>query len=213
LLVYRALDRCRGRPGEAVKRHIRLALWLTWGLAGSTSLVGAQSDQGTKAVIRNLDVGRQAEGFQVSFRVSSAFSEDLLERVHSGIPLTFRHRVELLGRRVVPLFPRKTLGRTLVLTTVSYDSLTRRYDLERRTTGKIWPREKTPPDRVEHQNTSSPEEMEAWMTVLNEVPLPGFSSPKGVRLRVRVRSELGRRFVLLLFPSTTSATQEQILEY
>ena len=195
-----------------MRREIRLPLSLLWALAASVSLAGA-SPVGAKAVIRDLDVGRQEGGFRISFRVSKALSEDFFDRVHSGITLTFRHKVELLGRRIAPLLPRKTLGRTLVFTSVSYDSLTRQYELERRTIGKIWPKGHTLPDRVEHGNTTSTEDMQNWMTVLREVPLPGDPSAKGVRLRVRVRSELGRRFVFLFFPATRSATQEQTLEF
>lgn len=196
-----------------MNRLIRSWAVVACGVAVATIFPPGATAVAADAVIEGLDVRPREGGLSVSYSVTGALSDDLLDRIHSGIELTFRHRVELLGKRVVPLFPRKTLGRTLVITTVKYDALTRRYRMERRVTGKDWPQDLEPPDRVDHRSSTRVEDVIAWMTEVNDVPLPGKAALKATKAKLRVRSELGRRFVLLLFPATRAATEERSLDF
>lgn len=166
----------------------------------------------SKPAIQGLQVTSVADGYLVSYRLDNALSEEELTRVHDGVPLTFRHKIELLGGRLGPLLPRKTLGRTLVDTTVRYDTLTRRYEVQRELRGKVWPRTSTKPELSERRLVTTMAEVERWMTELIDVPLPPTEARPAAGLRVRVKSELGHRFVLLVFPSKTTVADELIVE-
>ena len=49
--------------------------------------------------------------------------------------------------------------------------------------------------------------MRRWMTEFEELPVYDPARPlNGRELRVRVRSELGRRYVMWIFPSTVDAS-------
>jgi len=179
-------------------------------LALSTSVAHATPEP-SRPAIDALQVEHEGAGIQVSYRVTGIFDEGVLERVHSGLRLSFEHRAVLLGSRVAVIFPREVVAKTIVVTTVSFDSLTRRYELERRFVGKAWPKTETPPDRVEQSTTSSREEMEAWMTSVQEIPLPSPSDPEG-KFKVRVRTDLGLRFLLMILPWPKTVTAETWLE-
>lgn len=165
----------------------------------------------SRAAILDLEVARSDEEVRVSFRVEGAFPVEMLERIHSGIPVTFRHRVELVARRPFPLVPSKVLGSVLVETTAKYDSLTRQYYLSLRTVRG----EQEAEAAVEASSiTSSLSEMQSWMTILREVTLPS-PPPQDLargRLRVRVRAVLGRRFRFFIFPASYAASGERRLE-
>jgi len=167
--------------------------------------------QAARPAIEGLRLEHDDAGIRVSFRVTGAFDEDLLERVHSGVRLSFEHRVVLLGKRMAPLLPRVTLARTVVVTTVQYDSLTQRYDLERRTLAKSWPGTAAPPDRVEQRATESREEMESWMGEIASVPLPD-PPERNEPHKIRVRTDLGMRFLLMFLPWPNTATAEVWLQ-
>ena len=148
----------------------------------------------------------------VSFRVDNGITDDTLERIHSGIPVTFRHKIELVARRGFML-PAKVLVRVVIETGVQYDPLTRRYDLLRRIELKGRRKRETPPPREEAQQTLSVDEMRAWMTEFSEVAVfDPFRPIVGERLRVRVSSSVGRRYVWSIFPANLTASAEWMLE-
>lgn len=162
--------------------------------------------------IRDLVVEPAASELRVSFRVEGALRVETLERLQSGMTVVFRHRIDVLTRRTVPLFPLRLNSRTIVETSVRYDSLVRQYLLERRTV-------RTEPEGVggplvepETASTPSLSEAEAWMTTVSGVPVSALSDGDAARRpRVRVRTELGRRYRLLIFPFADAAEAEQAL--
>ena len=176
------------------------------------ALGAAGKEPDAKPRISELRAVVASRGYQVSYKLDYAFSGDALDLVHDGVPLTFRHRVELVGGRLGPLLPRKILGRTIVETTVRYDTLTRRYDVARDVRGKLWPEQQPTPRQHERRRVGTLEEAEAWMTQVRDVPLPSTDIRPASGLRVRVRSELGHRFLLFVFPSTISAAGELRLD-
>jgi hypothetical protein len=177
-------------------------------LAGSPVLRAAEAEG---PAIEGLTITRENGGVTVSFEVVRGLSEEDLNRVHSGIPLKFHHRAEIMGKRILGMFNRKMLSRTVVITTAQYDTLTRRYDLTREIRGKSWPKDAKPPDRVEEATTTSVDEMQAWMTVIDGLPLP---DPPDVaeQVKVKVRSELGKKFVMMVFPSNYTVYAETWVE-
>ncbi len=137
----------------------------------------------------------------VDFRVEGVFTEESLEWIHSGIPVKFRHRIELIGPRRFLLSRRNVLARSVVETRVAYDALTARYELSRVTTLKKPQRKKGPPPYVEVSMTDDQEEMRRWMVEGHRVVL---YDPKGEltgdNLRISIESSIGRHYILWIIP-------------
>ena len=140
---------------------------------------------------------------RVSYRVTGGLTDAVLERIHSGIPVRFRHRIELRSRRSVPIWPSHELGRTTVETRVEYDSLTQQYRLRRDT--RVRGTDRSEPI-VSESVTDSRAEMETWMTQIADVRVAPSEGRASGTLRVRVDVTLDRRWVLLVFPSTVDAS-------
>jgi len=162
-----------------------------------------------------LRVEGTGEDLRVSYSVESAFSEDILERIHSGIRVTFRHRIELYAKRAVPLWFPKTLSWTVVETAVEFDGLTKQYHLSRsyrlRRKGKAW----EGPARIadEERDTDSLDVVRIWMSEVDGVPLLPVDSDVPVsRRRVDVTCTMGRTFFWGMFPVTVTASAESTLE-
>ena len=141
----------------------------------------------------------------VDFRVGGAFSEESLELVHSGIPVKFRHKIEVLGARKFLLSPRNVLARLVIETRVAYDALTGRYELSRVTTLKKPQRKHGPPPYFEGSVTEDREEMRDWMARGRDVVL---YDPKSELvdddLRVSIESSVGRKYILWVLPARDS---------
>jgi hypothetical protein len=159
--------------------------------------------------IDRLEVSQTDGRVNVSYRVADALTDEAVERVRSGIRLRFRHRVEILSRRAVPLWPSKTLARARIETEVAYDALTRTYALVR--TVDVRSDGRTSPPITETRTTDSIDEVRSWMTDVDGVPslapLDG-----GSRMRVRVETVLGRRYALYVFPTRHTVAAEHRLE-
>lgn len=170
----------------------------------------SSADVPSQARIKDLEVRTLHGELRVSFRVEGAFSQETLERLESGIPVTFRHRVEVLARRAFPLLPWRVLGRTTVEATAKYDSLTRQYSLLRRIRREV---PEDPASAVEETTltTALLSETESWMASVPDVPLPGVAPVMAdQKLRVKVKTVLGRRY-RFLFPTSDSAAAERLL--
>ena len=158
------------------------------------------------------EVRRDGSRVAVSFRLADALGEEALEQLKSGVPVVYRHRVEVLGRRTGALWPAKKHASMHIVTTAVYDSLTQRYELLRTIElGKR--RDRDGPPLEERIQTESSDEMRDWMTEFDQLPaleLPE-TAPDAL-LRVRVRSILGRHYVLFLFPARIDVSAERSLE-
>ena len=194
-----------GGTGASVKpRRIAYILCLCVAATGPWPVVGDDASKKTgdgpwieiqRAV---LEHGRVS----VDFHVEGVFTEESLEWIHSGIPVKFRHRIELIGPRRFLLSRRNVLARSVVETRVAYDALTARYELSRITTLKKPQRKEGPPPYVEVSVTDDPEEMQRWMVEGHRVVL---YDPKrdvtGDDLRISIESSIGRHYILWIFPA------------
>jgi hypothetical protein len=178
-------------------------------LGAALAALATHAGAAERPSVDGLEGRRDGERVLVSFRVSDAFSEDTLERVESGLRVTFRHRIEILGRRTLGIFPPRVLAKTVVETTVEYDSLTRQYALSRTTTRRTKRKKDAPEPAEEASTTDSSEEMRRWMSELRGVPVfdPAHDLTTG-EPRLRVESTIGRRYVMLIFPASISASAE-----
>jgi hypothetical protein len=205
------MDRGITEPGgggrSVIKRRLGGLLLLVCVAASSA---GARQRGEIVPEIVDLVVRKQGQGVTASYRLEGCLPEEVLERIHSGIPIRFRHKVEIVEKRP-GLFARdRVFARTLVETRVQYDSLTQRYQLNR--VLEIRSREKgtAPPPASDQMVTGSIDEMRKWMTDVSGLPLedPSRSAPPGRDLFLRVEVSLGRHWFLLIIPTTDSVTAE-----
>jgi len=145
----------------------------------------------------------------VGFRVEGGVTEDSLERIHSGIEVTLKYRLRMMADRAFPMLPWDEVARTRIQVAVTYDSLTGVYSLSRTLDVKARKKKDKPPEVVESRETNSVDEMRRWMTDFEDVALydPAQSFPDKP-LRVKLESDLGRRYVWLVFPGTLGASAE-----
>ena len=212
MLVPRSVDRrAAGENDDGAGLRLRRAA----GFAVAASLAlgpHVRAENAVEPTVQIVAVRPEGPDLLVSFQIDGAFGADLIEQIESGMAVTFVHRVDLLAKRPVPLLPARLLARTVVETTARYDTLTRQYYLERRTL-RAEPKEAS--DRSAPPETSAtPErsEMEAWMAKLTDTPITGPTVEEAQRkLRIRVRTEIGRRYRLLIFPFTNAAEAERLL--
>jgi hypothetical protein len=147
----------------------------------------------------------------VSFRVTNGLEAEALDKLRSGLPVAQQHRVELLGRKQV-MWPAKVYARIRIDTFAEYDTLTKRYDLSRTIRAGPAGKKKFAVVTDESHSTYSVDEVRRWMTEFAE--LPALTVPavaQASRLRVRVESTLGRRFVLNMFPAKSTVSAERRL--
>jgi hypothetical protein len=145
----------------------------------------------------------------VDFRVDGGVSENALERIHSGISVSLKYRLRMMADRDFPLLPWDEIARTRILATVTYDSLTGVYSLTRTFDFKARRKRDNPTPIVQTRETSSVDEMRSWMTEFEAVSLYDPANPFAERrFRVKLDSDLGRRYVWYVFPGTIGATAE-----
>lgn len=193
------------RPGLRVSAALCL-------LCLATS-AGIAADKEPRARIADLNAGLEEGLVRVSYRLADVLTPEAEERIQSGIPVTFRHRIDLSSRRWMPLVPDRVVSRTVVETRVAYDSLTRRYALTQTIEQKARSKAQLPVTEEHRRWTDSIEEMRAWLNEPGSVPLhpPPEGEPPG-RFRVRVQTVIGRDYVLWVFPSTVSVSASTALE-
>jgi len=183
-------------------------------VAAWTLLVPLGVDAGlADARIHELATQPERDELIVSFRLDRAIDAQVLERLHSGFQLRFDHEVDLVIPRGA-LLPKKVVAATQVRTEVAYDNLTRQYRLFRSTRAKGRRRAPSLFEVDVTRKTESLDEAMEWMTRIDAVPLPwGDDMPGGDRIRLRVRSDLGRRWVLFMIPSRHAVSAELGLEF
>ena len=184
----------------------RVVLLLLLGAASATSSVEVQGAIETRDPrVESLSARRDGARLLVSFRLVDLPSAEELERLHSGIPISYRHRIDVVSRRAP--WPAKLLARAKIEATAEYDSLTKRYRLRREVQLRNGAREIV----VEplERETGSVEEVQAWLTEVESFPVlelcDGLSAE---RSRVRVQTAFGRRYVMLLFPARRAVGAE-----
>jgi len=149
------------------------------------------SPESRAPVIVGLSIAQWNDQYQISFRLDSAFDQEILGDIASGLETAFEYRVEVLRRRRFWLDEQIVARR--IQTVVEYDGLSRQYRLTLKVDGQV--------DRS--FITDKAEEMRRWMTDIRGItlgPLSGFVPPED--FIVRVKSDLRPHFILLFIPWT-----------
>jgi len=184
-------------------RWSSLLLLLCLSISGVQGQAPGEDETSASApTIVNMEARRVEGRAVIQFELEGVVDEEMLEQIHSGIAVKFRHRVELIAPKRFLLSPRNVVARSVIETRVAYDALTERYELKRRTELKKPQRKGAAPPYEEISSTSDIEAVLQWMTRCSDVVL--FDSEKPlpeIELRVRIESSIGRKFVLWLFPA------------
>src|ERR1700760_1467170 len=65
----------------------------------------------------------------ISFKLGQPLNDDIRTAIHSGLTIKFTYKVDL--RRTAPGWFDRTIASAVVVATVKYDTLTRRYHISR----------------------------------------------------------------------------------
>ena len=125
----------------------------------------------------------------VSFRLTNAFSEEVLAAVHSGLTITFVYDIDL--RRSATLWLDRTISSARIVASVKYDPVARRYLVTRRENGSM--------EKADHLERE--EAVRAWLTEFEKLPL--FSSnelEENAEYYVRVRAHTSPRNATFVWP-------------
>lgn len=156
-------------------------LWLAFLLAAEPE---------TRAQIADLRVALEGRRVKVSFRLESAFKDQLVERIESGLPTGFVYEIALF-RDHKRWFDRK-LDEAELQVAAMYNAVTHEYLVNYKQDGKL----------TETRVVRDLAELEQAMTRFQEVPaFTVGETPQKWRLLVKARADLGRRNLLSLFPT------------
>ena len=125
----------------------------------------------------------------VSFELTGAFDSDQLNKaLESGLPTGFTYHVEL--ERYRPNWFDTTIAEARIEVICTYDSRTREYLLNYRRDGKL----------VRSETLNDPAELRRLMSTIVEPDLFSTGAWKPYKLKVRVRADLMREFLLNMIP-------------
>jgi hypothetical protein len=191
----------------------RLAILLLLLIATLQPLGAAEGESAPTKLRLEALVGQLDErGAVVSFNAVNAFSADLLEQLDSSIPVRVDYQLQVISKRGFFL-PDKDLARTLIRSTATYDLFTRQYTLERSIEHRGRKKRDTPPPTIERFTTESRAEADEWMTTLKNIPVFDPATPLPQEpLYVRAQIELGRRYILFIFPGRIHASAESEIQ-
>jgi hypothetical protein len=169
--------------------------------------------QKVKPRVEQLTAQSRPGGARVSYRLTGVLSADLEEKIQSGIPIRFKHRIDLKLRRGFPLMFDKLMARTVVETRVQYDTLTQRYVLLRSVEQRWQKKSRRPPTDEQRRVTDSVEEMRAWLVSIDEIPVGDPAVEVEVeKLWVRAEVNLGRTYFMWVIPTSQTISAETTLE-
>ena len=139
--------------------------------------------------IVDLSVSKTDGEYRISFRLQTHLDLEILEEIESGLETGLEYRIEVVRPRRFWLDDR--IWRRKLETSVKYDSLSRQYQLMLKVDGDV----------QLSSTTDNREEMQRWLTEIKNFRLGVTSDfmPPEEHL-VRVKSDLGPRFVLYFIP-------------
>lgn len=144
----------------------------------------------TKAYLSELQVSLEGRSVEVSFELIDGFSDQLFERIQTGLPSGFTFEFALA--RDQKRLPDNRIARSTLEVIAMYNAVTREYLINYKQDGKL----------IDSRIARGREELEAAMTKfegLTVFHLDDISPEK--RLLVRARAELGSKTTLLIIPS------------
>jgi hypothetical protein len=150
------------------------------------------------ASIRNLKANWNGGTVSVAFNLERAFDEgQIRQALQSGLPTGFTYHVELIRKR--PNWFDDTLDDTTIEVIATLNSVTREYLLNYRIGGKL----------VRSETISDAEELKRRMTSIAQDDLFDRVRASPSKLRVRVRADLLRGYLLGVIPWDVSTDWQE----
>ena len=139
--------------------------------------------------ISKLTAAERDGKVSVGFELTGAFDVDQLNKaLESGLPTGFTYHIELFRHR--PNWFDYTVAKARFEVICTYDSRTREYLLNYRRDGRL----------VRSESFNDPADLRKRMSTIDEAGLFETGSLKPYKLRVRVRADLMREFLLNMIP-------------
>ncbi len=155
------------------------------------------------ARVKGLVIKNSDDFVTISFKVTGAFTDEIIEKIHSGIEISFKHVIKIYKKTPI-LFLRRTIAERVILTTVEYDTLKKQYFLKKTLDRK----------EVNTMVTDNLEEVEKWMTEFHHFKVGEISKIKGKKnYFLKVRTSLAPNFLLFFIPYDYSASKERELKF
>lgn len=158
--------------------------------AGLCSLLLLLAARGPEARVTGLQATVEGNQALVSLELRDGLDGELLARLESGLSTPILYRFELLRDRK-RWYDRGLEESTLEVAAV-YDAVTQEYTVSHRLDDEL----------VDSRSVRDRKELERAMTRLERVPVFTLdAAPRGPRLLVRARAELGTRMLLWVVPA------------
>lgn len=139
--------------------------------------------------ISRLSASEKGGKISVAFELTGAFDSDQLNQaLESGLPTGFTYHLEL--ERYRPNWFDSTIAKARIEVICTYDSRTREYLVNYRRDGRL----------VRSETVNDPVELRRRMATIVEPELFSSGVWKPYKLRVRVRADLMREFLLNMIP-------------
>jgi hypothetical protein len=149
--------------------------------------------------IRNLSATAKGSSVSVRFSLASAFDDhDLVSSIQSGLPTSFSYIVEIFRDR--KYFLDQGLERSRIEVVATFNSVTREYLLNYRRDRKL----------VRSETFHDLESLQRRMTSIEEPNLFEIGGRRPYKLKVRVKADFGRRFLLYILPWSNSTRWREV---
>lgn len=161
---------------------------LSAALALSAFLFFGQS--GEKAHLSELQVSIEARRVEVSFRLVNGFTDEVLERIQTGLATGFTYQFRLF--RDQKRWWDNKLDSSNLQVIAQYNAVTREYLVNFRQDGKL----------IDSRVARDRDELEQAMTRFESLPVLELGDLKpNKRFLIRARAELGSRTMMLIIPT------------
>jgi hypothetical protein len=166
------------------------------GIGAALLIVATQAVSGQiQQALRVIPLVRP-EQVHVTFELRDGFTRDVRAAIHSGLKTTFTYTIDL--RLDVAGWIDRTISTAVVTSSVEYDNLERKYDVERRVDGRV----------SETLLSASEDEVRNWMTHMKELrlfPTSLLQANREYYVRVTASARPSQSSMLWPFGSGTSA--------
>lgn len=131
-----------------------------------------------KPVLTQVTLHADHEQVRVGGTLENAFTDKMMEALHSGVPLTFHYKIELL--RNVNFYPDEVISQSQITHTVQYDTLKKSYEFS------------SQGDNLERKVATKKSELcRELMMTLKDIPLSSvYLLDPDERYYVRVKAEM-----------------------
>ncbi|MEO8033647.1 MAG: DUF4390 domain-containing protein [Acidobacteriota bacterium] len=155
--------------------------------------------------IQNLTATATGASISVRFEMAHAFDdEERVQALESGLPTSFTYVVEVFRDR--PNWLDEGIGRSRIEVVTTFNSVTREYLLNYRRDRRL----------VRSETFSDRAALQARMTTIDEANLFDVKGRRPYKLKVRVKADIGRGWMLYFIPWQISTrwrvTRVQVLE-